>query len=74
MYDPAKIEVLVNRLYRACSRLPDLGGDLWARGIDKIHRKYGCSIWLSRFEPADLTEEQFTEGDDTITVETEEQP
>lgn len=45
-------ETLELRLWVACDRLPDFGGGLWARGIRKIHEKFGYPLWYSNFAPA----------------------
>jgi len=51
-----RVERLMHRLFCACCRLPDYGGDLWSRGLDVIQRKTGSVIYLSRFEPSGMTE------------------
>src|SRR5687767_13182997 len=50
------VEKLINRLFAACIRLPDMGGDLFARGIEVISRRFFVVIWLSKFEPSNMQE------------------
>ena len=51
-----RVEVLLYRLFAACRRLPDFGGDLWSRGLRVIERKCSVEIWLDSFVPSDVTE------------------
>ena len=57
----SKIEVLIRRLLAACMRL---GGDLWARGIDVLQRRFGVCIYLRKRHLAFLHA-----GPLTITIE-----
>jgi hypothetical protein len=49
---------LIGRLFRACQKLPDWGGNLWQRGQSAIARKIGVRIWLSKFKPGELIKEE----------------
>jgi hypothetical protein len=63
------IEILLNRLWAACSKLPNLGGDLWSRGVRKIHEKYGVEVYLNGFKLAGWREGEVPETEVTIQVE-----
>lgn len=52
------VGILMMRLLDACNRLPDMGGDLWARGIEVIERKYGVDISLASFVPSGMIESE----------------
>lgn len=58
-----KVKNLMGRLWDACRRKPELGGDLWGRGIEVIQRKYGVRIWLSGFESEGAVEGDPATGD-----------
>ncbi len=60
------LQTAMERLCAACSRLPDFGGDLWSRGIERLEAEYGVIIYLSRFEPDGMTEGEMPET--TITI------
>jgi hypothetical protein len=67
-YDQDRVAAMLSRLWKACERLPDLGDDLWARGVEKIQEKYGCVVWLDKFEPVGMTEGEQPESMVTIEV------
>lgn len=58
---------LLGRLWAACERLPEFGGDLWGRGLGKIEEKYGVALYLSRFEMQGTTEGECPQMTVTIT-------
>lgn len=57
----------MQRLFAAICRLPDFGGDTWAKGIEVIQRKYGVVIWLSKFQPTEMQAGESPKT--TITIE-----
>lgn len=62
-----KAEILYNRLFAACRRLPGMGGGLWGRGKERIDAKLGIVTYLSRFEPGDMVLSEHPACEVTIT-------
>lgn len=61
------IKILLERLLKACQRRPDMGGDLWSRGIEVIQRRRSVLIYLSKFQPTDVQANEAPEMTITIT-------
>jgi hypothetical protein len=59
----------MDRLARICFSKPytDDFGYLWHKGLMVIQRKYGVTIYLSRFEPANMIEGECPSTEVTIT-------
>ena len=63
-----KVETLLYRLWAACQRLPNYGGDLFGRGRNKIEEKYGVRIYLQSFCPDGMIEGEMPTQKITITA------
>lgn len=59
---------LLDRLWRACSKLPNYGGDLWGRGLNVLERKYNINVFLTDYVPSDMIEGEQESVNVTISI------
>lgn len=64
----AKTALLIQRLWYACQRLPDYGGDMFSRGKEIIERKYGVVCYLNSFKPVGAHDGEMASTEVEITM------